>query len=258
MNKLAKTTIFATLTCLATPVLAADMYVSGTVGYIDLSSSKNSGTFQSDFTTGSVTGVTPPLTIPTGSPVGWSTSFDSGMAYSIALGWKMDAFRFELEYAMSDSDIDSHKGVNAAGIDLTSIDAGVLLTGNVGDLGVSVGGLVADGRGSLESSTIYLNAYYDFMHDEAFSPYIGAGIGYADTDVQFMPSGVGVIDDSDSGFSYQLILGASYALNDQLELFGDVRYRDTDDASVNSPLLSAGFDVENSGTLFNLGLRYSF
>ena len=55
-----------------------------------------------------------------------------------------------------------------------------------------------------------------------------------------------------------LILGASYALNDQLELFGDVRYRDADDATVNSPLLSANFDVENSGPLFNLGLRYSF
>ncbi|MCW8926634.1 MAG: outer membrane beta-barrel protein [Xanthomonadales bacterium] len=258
MKNLAKTTILLAFTGLAAPALAADMYLSGTLGYLDLGNSKNKGSFMTDFTTGEVTGVSPPLTIPEGAPVGWSTSFDSGMAYSIAFGWRMDAIRFEIEYAMSDSDISSHKGVTAAGIDLTNIDAGVLLTGNVGDLGVTVGELVADGQGSQDTSTFYLNAYYDFMHDSAFSPYIGAGVGYADTDVKFMPSGVDVINDSDSGYSYQFILGASYAFNDRIELFGDMRYRQTEDASVKSPLLSAGFDVENSDTLFNLGLRYSF
>lgn len=258
MKNFTRTTLLLAITSLSAPALAADMYVAGTLGYVDQSNSTNKGTFVTDFTTGEVTGVSPPLAIPSGAPVGWMTDFDSGMAYSIAFGWRHDAFRFELEYAMSDSDINSHKGVSAAGIDLTSIDAGVLLTGNVGDLGVSVGGLVAAAQGSLESNTFFLNAYYDFMSDESFSPYIGAGVGYADTDVDFMPSGVGVINDSDSGFAYQFILGASYAINDTLELYGDVRYRAADDATVASPLLSASFDVENSGTMFNLGLRYSF
>ena len=258
MKSVAKTTMLLALTGLTTTAIAADKYVAGTLGYFDLSSSQNSGSFVSDFTTGSVTGVTPPLTIPSGSPVGWTTNFDSGMSFSIAFGWRHESFRFEIEYAHSNSDIDSHRGVEAAGIDLTDIDAGVLLTGNVGDLGVTVGELVADGRGSVDTGSFSLNAYYDFMSDEAFSPYVGAGVGYADTDVKFTPSGVGVINDSDTGFSYQFILGASYAFSDALELFGDVRFRTTDDATVNSPLLSAKFDVENSGTLFNLGLRYSF
>ena len=83
-------------------------------------------------------------------------------------------------------------------------------------------------------------------------------MGYADTDVTYKPSGVGVINGSDTGLAYQFILGASYALNESLEIYGDARLRYTDDASVKSNLLSADFDVENSATLFNLGVRYSF
>lgn len=258
MNTFIKSTALIVLTGIATPALSADMYVAGTLGYFSQDSSKNKGSFFTDFTTGEVTGVSPPLSIPAGSPVGWSTKFDSGTAYSLAFGWKLDNFRVEMEYAMSSADIKSHEGVNAAGIDLTNIDAGVLLTGNVGDLGVSVGDLVSDGRGSMETNTLFLNGYYDFMADQAFSPYLGVGVGYADTDVTYKPSGVGVINDSDTGLAYQFILGASYALNESLEIYGDARLRYTDDASVKSNLLSADFDVENSATLFNLGVRYSF
>ena len=47
-------------------------------------------------------------------------------------------------------DVNRHFGVNAAGIDLSNIDAGVLIAGNVGDLGVSTEGLVANGAGAIE------------------------------------------------------------------------------------------------------------
>lgn len=258
MKTLIKSTALIVATAIAAPALSADMYVAGTLGYFDQDGSKNMGTFRAPFTTGEVTGVTPPLNIPENSPVSWNTGFDSGTTYSLAMGWKLNAFRVELEYAMSDASVKSHQYVNAAGIDLTNIDAGVLLTGNVGDLGVSVGDLVGDGRGSLETSTFYMNAYYDFMHDEAFSPYLGVGVGYADSDVNYKPSGVSVIKDSDSGFAYQLILGASWALNDTFEIYGDARMRYTDDASVTSSLLGADFKVENSAMLYNIGVRYNF
>lgn len=258
MKTLIKSTALIVATVIAAPALSADMYIAGTLGTFDQDSSKNKGVFKTHFMTGEVTGVTPPINIPEGSPVSWNTSFDSGTAYSLAMGWKLDAFRLELEYAMSDSSVKSHKYVNAAGIDLTNIDAGVLLTGNVGDLGVSVGDLVGDGRGSLETSTFYVNAYYDFMHEDAFSPYLGVGVGYADTDVNYKPSGVSVIDDSDSGFAYQFILGASWAFNETFEIYGDARLRYTDDAEVMSRLLGADFKVENSATLYNIGVRYNF
>ena len=115
---------------------AAEIYVAGTYGIVDQDDSNNSGNFTSDFTTGAVTGVNPPLTIPAGSPVVWETDFDKGDQWSLAIGYKLNNFRVELEYARTTSDIDTHKGVSAAGIDLTAIDAGVLISGNVGDLGV--------------------------------------------------------------------------------------------------------------------------
>jgi opacity protein-like surface antigen len=250
--------LLSVLSGFAAPAFGAEMYVAGGVGSFDQDTSTNNGSFVADFTTGAVTGVTPPLTVPAGSPVGWSTTFDNDTAYSLAVGWKLPRVRVELEYAMADSDITSHRGVNAAGIDLTGIDAGVLLSGNVGDLGVTVGDLVADGRGRLESNSVFVNAIYDFRKGEKFSPYLGLGLGYTEVDVRFSPSGVGVIDDSDSGFAYQFILGASYALSPSFDLFGSLRIREADDARVQSPLLSASFEVENSGSLFDLGIRYNF
>lgn len=258
MKTFTRTTLLAVLTGVAAPALAADMYVAGTLGYFKQKSSTNAGLFATPFTTGSVTGVENPLTLPEGDAVGWRTNFDKSAAYSLALGWRMDAFRFEVEYAMTNADVESHAEVVASDIELANIDAGVLLTGNVGDLGISVGDLVAGGMGRLKTNTFFLNGYYDFMSNEAFSPYLGAGLGYAKAKVRYEPSDVQIIDDSDSTFSYQLMLGASYAFNDNFELYGDVRYRRAKDAAVTSPLLSADFDIQNRGTLYNIGVRYNF
>ena len=258
MTKIRSTAFACILTSMASGAGATEMYVSGNLGINDQDSSFNQGTFNADFTTGAVTGVTPPLTVPAGAPVGWTTGFDSDLTYSLALGWQLDNFRVEIEYAMSDSDVKYHAGVEAAGIDLTPIDAGVLLTGNVGDLGVSVGDLVAAGQGSLESDTFYVNFLYDFMRGNDFSPYVGLGAGYTDVDVQYIPSGVSVIDDGNDGFAYQLILGASYSLSEKFDLYGNVRFRDADDVRVQSPLLTATFDIENSGTVYDFGVRYRF
>lgn len=258
MRNSVRSAVFIAVSGLASTAGAAEMYLAGSLSSFDRDSSNNSGSFVTDFTTGAVTGVTPPLTIPTGAPVGWTTHFGNDMAYSLALGWELDTFRVEIEYSTADSDIRSHEGVSAAGIDLTAIDAGVLLTGNVGDLGVSVGDLVASGTGSVDSRSVFVNAYYDFMKNEAFSPYIGFGLGYTTVDVVFAPSSVGVIDDTDSTLAYQLILGASYALSEETELFGSIQLRDGEDAAVYSPLLTASFDVENESTLFTFGIRYNF
>src|SRR5690606_33876272 len=113
----------------------------------------NRGDLVGSFTTGQVTGVTPPLTLPVGAPVSWSTQYDDGMFYSLAAGRNFQSFRFELEYSWTEADIDSHRGVNAGGIDLSAIDAGVLISGNVGDLGTSTAALVADGRGDIDTDT---------------------------------------------------------------------------------------------------------
>ncbi|MDP2126947.1 MAG: outer membrane beta-barrel protein [Pseudohongiella sp.] len=237
---------------------SADYYVAGSYGLNSQGSSNNDGVFTSNFTTGTVTGVTPPLQIPSGSPVGWRTNFDNGDVYALAFGRKFGQLRVEFEYSQSDSDVDSHRGVTAAGLDLSGIDAGVLISGNVGDLGVSVAGLVADGRGHIKTSGFQLNALYDFDLGSALTPFVGVGLGQSKVDVTYIPSGVGVISNDDRVFSYQIVAGLEYALNNSLSLVGTARYRDGNDATVRSSLLPASFDVQNTSTVFDIGIRYTF
>ena len=168
----------ASLTLLAPATsLAADWYVSGSVGLVLQDDASNDGNFTSDFTTGSVTGVTPPLTIPAGESVGWDTKFDDG----------------------------------------------VLITGNVGDLGVTVGDLVANGQGEMQTKSLFLNAYYDFENSTNFTPFLGGGLGYSNIDVNYKPSDVEIINDDDDVFSYQVSGGVSYAFNDQFHVVGSVQ-----------------------------------
>jgi len=250
--------VAAASTMTSAAAFSADFYVSGSFGLVEQDDSSTDGKFASDFTTGTVTGVNPPLTIPAGNKVGWSTKYDDGTAFNLAIGMAVEAFRLELEYSATEADVDKHTGVSAAGIDLTDIDAGVLLTGNVGDLGVSAGDLVANGKGSLETETFFLNGFYDFHNSTDFTPFIGAGIGYSNIDVDYKPSNVKIINDDDDVVSYQVSGGVSYAFNDFFHVVGSIRYRTSDDASVNSSLLPAKFDIENESLMYDIGLRYYF
>lgn len=240
------------------PAAAEDYYISASVGAVDQDNSTNNGTFTSQFVTGQVTGVTPPLTIPLGAPVSWTTEFDRGDFFALAVGRHIMGFRAEFEYRDSEADVDTHRGVSAADIDLSAIDAGVLITGNVGDLGVSVADLVAAGRGQIENSSFMVNGYYDFDFGSAIVPYLGAGIGHSDTDIEYAPSDVGIIRDSDNGFAWQFLAGVSFAMTDELDLYLNYRYFDADDVNVQSPLLTADFDIENTSQSWDVGIRYSF
>jgi opacity protein-like surface antigen len=250
--------IAAGLTVSTSAALGQDFYVSGTLGLLQQGDSSNSGTFTSNFTTGTVTGVNPPLNIPNGSPVGWNTQFDRGINYGVAVGTSYAGFRFELEYRESDADVDTHRGVSAAGINLSGIDAGVLIGGNVGDLGVSVAGLVDAGQGQLETSSVMINAFYDFDLDNAFTPYIGIGIGNANSDVVYAPSNTPVLNGRENGFAWQVIGGVSYELTDTLDLFANYRYFSAEDFSVRSSLLPATFKLENNAQSLDVGIRFSF
>ena len=243
---------------ISAPTFAGDLYISATVGINDQESTFNDGTFTSDFETGNIDALPAPLTIPAGGDVNWSTDLDKGDSYTVAFGTKINNFRVEVEYAYSDADVDNHSEVSAAGIDLTGLDAGILISGNVGDLGVSTGDLVADGRGEIVTTGLYFNGYYDFDTGSAWTPFVGLGIGYGDTEVTFKPSGVVVISDEDSSTMYQLMAGIGYDLTESANIYAQVRYRDSGDVTVDSALLPAAFDIENESMVFDMGLRYSF
>ncbi len=250
------------LCCAMLPGLAnageGNFYISGSFGINNQDDVTNKGTFTQNFTTGAVTGVTPPLSIPAGNDVEWDTELDRGDTHALAVGWQQGNFRVELEYSASNADIDSHENVSAAGIALGAIDAGVLISGNVGDLGISVANLVAPGAGEIETSTLFLNGFYDFDTGTALTPFIGAGIGTTKVEVEYNPSGVGIIDDEDRTFAYQFAAGAFYTLTDNMDVMLTINYVDGDEATVDSSLLPAKFDIENESINYRLGLRYRF
>jgi len=241
------------------PAQAQDFYVSTSVGQGFPDNVTNQGVFTSGFTTGQVTGVNPPLTLPAGAPVNWRTNLDNGEFWSLAVGMKSGFMRYEAEYTWSKFGVSTHRGVNAGGIDLSGIDAGVLLTGNVGDLGVSVANLVATDSGDFDSTTLMLNAFYDFDTGTRLTPYIGLGFGLMNVELTYRPGGVGVIKDDDNVFAYQLAGGLNYEVNDSFSVFASYRYRDSRDAKVRSSLLPASFNIKGNGiSLVDVGIRYSF
>jgi len=238
---------------------AQDFYISGSLGQSFADDVNTNGSFARAFTTGTVTGVNPPLTLPAGAPVRWNTRLDDGMFYSLAIGLDTDFLRYEFEYSRADFDVKSHNGVTAGGIALGAIDAGVLIAGNVGDLGVSVANLVADGRGEIETHTYMLNAYYDFDLGLPLTPYLGIGIGNTTFDINYRPSGVQIINDESNNLAWQLMVGASYTLNDVTKIHASWRYRDGERPTEPSTLLPARFKLDSDGThTLDIGIRYSF
>ena len=69
---------------------------------------------------------------------------------------------------------------------------------------------------------------------------------------------MGIIDDDDDVFAWQIMGGVSYAINDQFEVTGSIRYRETDDAELNADLIPAEFDIETETLIYDLGIRYNF
>ena len=92
------------------------------------------------------------------------------------------------------------------------------------------------------------NAYYDFSTEGSFSPYIGAGLGYANVEADLDDFG----DEDDNVFAYQFILGGSFASSETLSVDLQYRYFATDDPEFD------GLEAEYSTHNLMIGLRQSF
>lgn len=250
--------IAAAAAIVATPATAQDYYASFSAGAAWLDDSDNSGKFTENFVTGQGTTLPAGTALPSGTSLGWTTEFENGYAVSGAFGRHFGSnIRGEIELAYQSNDIDTHSNVRAAGILLDNEDAGVLITGS-GNLGATVGALVDDGQGSVESTYLMANAYYDFNPIGAFRPYVGGGVGVAMVDVDYSPSDLPIISDDDTVFAYQAIAGASFDLSDRMALFAQYRYRGTDDVETNVDLIPAALDIENRSNLIEAGIRFRF
>lgn len=242
----------------AAPAAAQDYYGSVSLGGVFLNDSDNSGSFSSDFLTGAGTTIPNNTPLPAGTAVGWTTEFDTGYTLSAALGRRFgNGLRGEVELAYQSNDVDTHNNVQAAAIPLDNEDVGVLISGAPLQ-GATVGEVVADGRGSVDTTFLMANLYYDFAQYGALTPYVGGGLGVGFVNVDYSPSGVGIVDDNDTVLAYQLVAGASYAFNDNTALFAQYRYRATEDVETDVDLFPASLDVENRASVIEAGLRFNF
>ena len=163
--------------------------------------------------------------LPAGSSGSLELSYDPGFTVGAAAGYDFGSVRLEGELSYQQNDFDE-------------ITATITIPGE----GSGSGGIGVDG--DVTNLLILCNGYYDFRKGSALRPYITAGIGYAFIDIE---------DESDSVFAYQVGLGLSYAMNDNITWDLKYRYLGTSDLEV------AGVgDVEYSAHSLNLGLRFNF
>ncbi len=232
---------------------ANDVYVGVSGGIAMPEDSANAGQFDADVPATADWGA-----IPSGTSLAWDTQLESGIAVSGHLGVKFDGgFRTELELAYAKGDVESHSNLAAGGAVIDSVDVAVLTRGAPDAGNPTVGQVIADGQGSVSTFGGFLNAYYDFNAGGSFQPYLGAGIGYQWVDVDFQPSGVPVADDSDSGFAWQAMAGASFAVSESFDLFAQYTYRDSfDRAEIPLDLLPATLGVESTQSIVTVGARF--
>jgi opacity protein-like surface antigen len=237
---------------------AQESYISVFGGLAMKPFSANSGGLTSDFITGAGSTIPAGTELPSGVALGWNTEFDTGYNLGFAYGMSSDAgIRTEFEARYLRNYIDAHNDVTVAGIPIDSEDAGILITGS-GNLGVTVGQLVADGRGNTNSWSFMANGYYDFNPKGMVNPYLGGGLGYATTEVVFEPSEIPVASDRDGGFAYQAIGGMDFELSEAFRLFGEYRYFGTSDVATELSLLPGELDIENRAHMINFGVRFHF
>jgi opacity protein-like surface antigen len=148
--------------------------------------------------------------------------FDTGFGINAALGSSYEnGLRAEVELAYQKSDMDK---ISADGYGSASID------------------------GDITAVALMVNAFYDFMPNEKFSPFIGAGIGYANLDADIDDFGSA----DDNVFAYQASAGVGVALNQELKLDLQYRFFGTEDPDFD------GLDAEYTTHNMMVGLRYSF
>ena len=190
-------------TVLATPALARNnaWYVGGDFGAMIVED------IPFDFGAGPI--------IPTGTS---QVEIDHEYGYDGALfvGYDLGAFRLEAEVSYRTAQLDQLETV-------------ILLPGDgsVAGSGGARPSIVADAGGGRTSALAFMvNGMFDFGDEDGISGFVGAGAGIARVSYsnlrRFSNQGA-FLDDSDTGFAWQVVAGVRQAISDNIDI--TVRYR---------------------------------
>lgn len=147
--------------------------------------------------------------------------YDAGFGFNITAGYNFEPARLEFEFGYKNADMDKISG-----------PGGSL---SVSDTEVSV-------------MSFMVNALYDFKTKSAFTPYVGAGLGILNGELEEQG-----YEADDTQFGYQLIVGAAYNINKNLAI--DLSYRFQ---HAPSDFSNEGVDIEYMSSNIMAGIRYNF
>ncbi len=101
----------------------------------------------------------------------------------------------------------------------------------------------------MTSTSFLVNGYYDFFTKSPITPYLSAGIGFANLKINDLDD---FGDSSDTVLAYQVGVGLGYAINREVTLDFKYRYFATADPNFD------GMDAECGSHNIYVGARYNF
>jgi len=120
------------------------------------------------------------------------------------------------------------------------------------------------GTGDQDVLAGLMNLFFDFNGvSKNFKPFVGAGFGIATLNADIAYSPGAFIDDDDTTWAYQAIVGAEFNLTEKFSIVGDARYFALEDLELTrfgGPAPAAFVDLSSEYESFttSIGLRYKF
>ena len=119
-------------------------------------------------------------------------------------------------------------------------------------------------KGQWNLQTLFLNAYWDFHNDTAFTPYVGAGVGMgfiqSKYEMEIRGFGSDSYNETNTVFAWNAGAGVAYAITDNLS--ADLAYRfvglgyHENEKTVDNTKFKVG--MAPYANEFSLGIRYTF
>lgn len=158
------------------------------------------------------------------------SEFDTGINVGVSGGYDFGMARLEGELAYRQNDFDK-----------------VVVEGELFAVDGDVGAL-----------SLMANGYWDFENLSPVTPYLGAGIGFANVSLNDVRDAEGAfVDDDDVVFAYQFGAGVAFALNETMALDLGYRYFATTDPEY-TDVEGDTFETEYKTHNVSLGLRINF
>ncbi|MCM0080841.1 outer membrane beta-barrel protein [Geomonas sp. Red32] len=151
-----------------------------------------------------------------------TANYDAGFGFNLAVGQKFEPLRVEGEFGFKKADLSSLSGP---------------------------GGSVNVNDSDLTVTSYMVNAYYDFKADTfPIKPFVGVGLGLLHGELSVPGE-----NDSDNQFGYQFTVGASYPVDQAINM--DLLYRYQGSAS---DFAANGVSVSYGSSSIMAGIRYNF